>query len=111
MYKRIVNWLFNKWFGGLVKEIAEEVVSFLVKLDIVVISTYVGKYWGIGGAILGRRFALTLTQGEPPKEQPDAVKVKDFGDSELGGWKFALWLVSFSKQEWDAIPDSKKVKL
>jgi len=111
----MLNWLCAKISEPAVKvmlkSIAELFVNFLITLGVAEASKYVGKYLPVGGAIYGRRYALTLTVSErPPKDHPKAIHL---GVVTQKGWgiEFHLWAVSFPKDKWEKIPDSQKIRL
>jgi len=109
------NWLGQKltepFVRSMLQSVAEMVIAFLVTKTVSEVSKFVGKFIPVGGAIFGRRYALTLTiSNEPPKGHPNAVHLGVVSNEDWG-IEFHLWAVSFPKKRWEKIPETQKVRL
>ena len=111
MFQWLAHQVASPFVKSALKSFAEIVISFLAAKTVSEVSKYVGKFIPIGGAILGRRYALTLTvSDEPPQGHPKAVHVGVVSNKDWG-IEFHLWGVSFPEKKWQKIPESQKVTL
>lgn len=109
----MLNWVFTKLsepaIKAMLKGVAEMVISVLVAKTVSEVSKYVGKFIPVGGAIFGRRYALTLTvSAQPPEGHPKAVHMGVVSNKDWGV-EFHLWAVSFPKDKWEKMPPFLKV--
>lgn len=86
------------------------VKSFLITKTVAEVQKYAYRYFPVGGAIFGRRYAITLTlDDEPPPGHPKAIHLGTISNKDWG-FEFHLWGVSFPKERWEKLPESAKVK-